>query len=81
MKNILIGNKPFKCEQCFASFARKDTLNLHKKSHTGSFMAKFYFIRFYEFYEGERPFNCDHCSATFTRENNLKRHEKRHKNV
>ena len=78
---------PFKCNVCYASFAKKENLKGHMVSvHEGkkpfqcnicdaNFAQKPHMKNHIEsVHEGKKPFQCEICETKFTRKDNLKNH-------
>ena len=59
------GQKPFKCEQCQATFTRKHSLKYHILS----------------IHEKKSRFNCPHCNKEFGHPTHFKKHIKKHEVV
>ena len=56
------GGKPFECDECDRSFAQRDKLQRHKKTHLA----------------GEKKFICVECSMSFREAYGLKTHARIH---
>ena len=73
---ILLGEKPFKCDQCLFATTQKNNLNDHKALHTGfsSLTNNLYYI----YLKGEKSFKCEVCSLLFIKKSALRKHERIH---
>ena len=81
--------KPFVCDICNKSYARKVHLNRHKKRHSAekpfqcarcskSFVRKDYLREHEKNHSGERPYQCEVCKKTYKRKFHLKQHGRYH---
>ncbi|XP_050679815.1 uncharacterized protein LOC126975827 [Leptidea sinapis] len=77
--------KEFKCEFCDKEFARRYSLNLHRRIHTGeknypcglcdkSFRASSYRLVHMRIHTGTKPFKCPHCDKCFRVAYDMRRH-------
>ena len=90
--NIVIAQRserPYNCEYCTKSFAKRDKLNRHRKIHTGERSYKCEFCsrafgrsdglyRHRKVHTGEKSYQCDDCPKSFTRRDKLSKHQKSH---
>lgn len=58
--SLLTGERTFKCDQCDATFKRKDTLNVHIQV----------------VHDGHKKYKCDLCEKAFVTPSVLKSHKK-----
>nr|XP_061796561.1 zinc finger and SCAN domain-containing protein 2-like [Nerophis lumbriciformis] len=83
------GEKPFGCTLCDKRFSRKNTLVVHKRTHTGekpfactlcdkSFSRKSDLKMHKRTHTGEKPFGCTLCDKRFSQQYNLERHKSIH---
>lgn len=77
------------CEICNQTFALKDRLKLHQRTHTGEkpyscelcdkkFARGGQLSQHMRVHDKQRPFSCDMCAARFTCAQNLRLHNNRH---
>lgn len=57
---VCLGERTFKCDQCDATFKRKDTLNVHIQV----------------VHDGHKKYKCDLCEKAFVTPSVLKSHKK-----
>ncbi|XP_066471652.1 zinc finger and SCAN domain-containing protein 30-like [Tiliqua scincoides] len=83
------GGKPYLCSECGKSFARRDHLNLHERTHTGekpyecsecgkSFNQKQSLKRHQKVHTGEKPYECTDCDKSFRQKAHLTGHQESH---
>ncbi|KAF3840628.1 hypothetical protein F7725_006490 [Dissostichus mawsoni] len=87
---LIPGEKAIVCDQCGAQFQTEESLESHRKIHTGSDMALFCLLcgkRFQaqpalqqhmEVHAGVRSYICSECNRTFPSHTALKRHIRSH---
>ena len=77
------GIKKYSCEFCPKKFNKRNTLNNHKRLHTGSY----YFLQHLQIIDvlllGEKPFICPSpgCGMTFVQRTACKTHAKKRHNI
>lgn len=87
--NQLLVNKPYQCTSCPKQFARRDTLQIHTRTHTGirpyacEFCSKTFTQRdklqiHRRTHTNERPYPCTLCPKRFSRGDKLKLHLRTH---
>lgn len=86
--NVDASNKKYKCDECGAKFARKHSITIHQKIHTGQrpyvcecgkkFARKQILINHQRIHSGERPFACNECEMKFTQKAHLTQHKQTH---
>jgi stress-induced morphogen len=90
--NVVVAHRserPYNCEYCTKSFAKRDKLNRHRKIHTGERSYKCEFCsrafgrsdglyRHRKVHTGEKSYQCDDCPKSFTRRDKLSKHQKSH---
>ena len=83
------GERPYKCEQCSATFAYFSSLAAHRKLHSNNkpFICDICNASFFTAYNlrlhsrkhsGERPYQCHLCTESFSWHSGLKCHLKKH---
>ena len=73
----IIGEKPFKCDQCPSAFNWNYKLVAHKRLHTGFDLHIFQNLKTI-LTTGEKPFECNQCSKAFADMSRLKTHNRIH---
>lgn len=79
------GERPFKCDECTASFACLARLNVHRNAVHGerlfkcgdcdkSFQTKHHLLRHHAIHTKERPYACPFCSYACNTQGNIAKH-------
>ena len=76
------GVKKYTCEFCQKKFNKRNTLNNHKRLHTGNLLLTF-FLYLISYFPGEKPFICPSlgCGMTFVQRTACKTHAKKRHNI
>ena len=88
-KKIHTVEKPFVCQECGYTLARKADLNVHMRIHTGekpfvcqecgkAFSQHGNLNQHIRIHTGEKPFVCPECGKAFNQKGKLKTHMKTH---
>ena len=87
---IILGERPFKCEECMKDFTQKRSLINHMRTHTGerpyacsvcdkTFVQKRNMINHVRnLHTGERPYVCEECGIDFSTKRSLLKHATSH---
>ncbi|CAE1259027.1 KRAB [Acanthosepion pharaonis] len=81
--------RPYLCGVCHKSFARKDHLRKHQRTHTGerpfqcgvcmkAFSRRDHLKKHQRTHSGEKPYECFVCSKAYSRKDHLNKHERTH---
>ena len=86
---MIVGEKPFQCEECPKAFLHKESYKAHVRRHKGEkpFSCEFCTKAFTEvwalkkhqrLHTGEKPYKCSDCGKAFSDSSNLSKHSKTH---